>query len=146
MKRLHWIYQNKIKKHNMISFLTTPIFYLTPYIFLWSIANGLIAVGLIWVLKVSRAKYTLIVTAITTAIASIFWNWSVEFNQSTIYLNVDHPIFRISWADALNGVCVFALTSLVLGLWINRESRAAFVVKIAGIAALLTTFTDTFFF
>jgi len=130
----------------MISFLTTPIFDLTPYIALWSIANGLIAVGLIWGLKLSRSRTTLIATASTTAIASIFWNWSIEFNQSTIYLNVDHPIFRISWADAFNGVGVFALTSLVLGLWINRESRAAFVVKIAGISALVTTFTDTFFF
>ncbi|NUN66979.1 hypothetical protein HCU40_20015 (plasmid) [Pseudanabaena biceps] len=130
----------------MTGFLTTPIFYLTPYIFLWSIANGLIAVGIIWILKLSKTRSTLIATAATTAIASIFWNWSIEFNQSTIYLNVDHPIFRISWADAMDGVCVFTFTSLVLGLWINRESRATFVTKIAGISALVTIFTDTFFF
>ena len=130
----------------MISFFTTPIFYLTPYIFLWSIANGLIAIGLVLILKLSKKRSTLIAMAATTTIASIFWNWSIEFNQSTIYLNVDHPIFRISWADALDGVCVFAFTSLVLGLWINRESLATLVVKIAGISALVTTFTDTFFF
>jgi fucose 4-O-acetylase-like acetyltransferase len=130
----------------MIGFLFTPIFYLTPYIFLWSIANGLIAVGLVWGLKLSRSRETLISTALTTAIASIFWNWSIEFNQSTIYLNVDHPIFRISWADAGNGVGVFALTSLVLGIWVNPQAQAVSTIRIAGVAALLTTFTDTFFF
>lgn len=130
----------------MISFLTTPIFFLTPYITLWSIANGLIVIGLLKLLNIQTSSLTKLATASTTAIASIIWNWSIEFNQSTIYLNVDHPIFRISWADALNGVCVFALTSLVLGLWVNRESKAVLVGAIAGIAALLTTFTDTFFF
>ena len=130
----------------MINFFTTPIFFLTPYIALWSIVNGLIVIGILKLLRIKTSKTTKIATALTTAIASIFWNWSVEFNQSTIYLNVDHPIFRISWADALNGVCVFALTSVILGIWVNRDSRAAFVVQIAGIAALLTTFTDTFFF
>jgi fucose 4-O-acetylase-like acetyltransferase len=108
----------------MINFSIAPIFYLTPYIALWSIANGLIAIGLIWGLKLSRSRQTLIATALTTAIASIFWNWSIEFNQSTIYLNVDRPIFRISWADALNGVGVFALTSIVLGMWVDPQARA----------------------
>lgn len=45
-----------------------------------------------------------------------------------------------------NGVCVFALTSLVLGGWIDRQSPAATVAKIAGVAAIVTILTDTFFF
>jgi hypothetical protein len=81
-----------------------------------------------------------------TAIGSILWNWSIEFNRSTIYLNVDHPYLRISWADALNGVCVFSLTVLVLGLFIAPQESAQKVAKIAGVAAILTIFTDTFFF
>jgi hypothetical protein len=76
----------------------------------------------------------------------MLWNWSIEFNQSTVYLNVDHSYLRISCADTLNGVCVFALTSLVLGLWANPQGQATTVAKIAGIAALWTIFTDTFFF
>jgi hypothetical protein len=66
------------------------------------------------------------------------WNWSIEFNRSTIYLNVDHPILRISWADALNSVCVFALNCLVLGLWIDRQNPSSKIVQIASIAAILT--------
>jgi len=130
----------------MIRFLTTPIFFLTPYIALWSIFNGLLTIVLLQLLQLKTNRLTKLATAATTAIASILWNWSIEFNQSTIYLNVDHPIFRISWADFLDGVCIFALTALVLGLWVNPQSPAAIVVKIAGVAALVTIFTDTFFF
>ncbi|NJM75644.1 MAG: hypothetical protein HC852_07510 [Acaryochloridaceae cyanobacterium RU_4_10] len=130
----------------MMNFLTTPIFFLTPYVFFWSILNGLIVVGLLKLLKMKVPRTTWVVTALTTAIASILWNWSISFNQSTIHLNVDHPLLRISWADALNGVCVFALTALVLGLWTNPQEQAQVVSKIALVAALLTVFTDTFFF
>jgi hypothetical protein len=130
----------------MMNFLTTPIFFLTPYIVLWSIFNGLLTIGLLKLLKLKTSRRTQLATVATTAIASMLWNWSIEFNQSTIYLNVDHPYLRISWADGLNGVCVFALTSLVLGLWISPQNQAATVAKIAGIAALVTIFTDTFFF
>lgn len=130
----------------MIQFLTTPIFYLTPYIFLWSIFNGIIVFSLIRVLKLSSSKSTQVVAAFTTAIASIVWNWSIEFNQSTIHLNVDHPIFRISWADAINGVGVFALTSFFLGMFINKKQEAGMIARVASLAALVTVITDTFFF
>jgi hypothetical protein len=130
----------------MITFFTTPVFYLTPYIFFWSVLNGLIVVGLLKLLKIKTTKITQIATAITTAVASILWNWSIEFNRSTIHLNVDHPYLRISWADALNGICVFALTALVLSMFTDKEAPAQFVTKIASVAALLTIFTDTFFF
>jgi hypothetical protein len=130
----------------MMTFLTTPIFFLTPYIFVWSILNGLIVVGLLKLLKLKTVRKTLIATALTTAISSILWNWSIVFNQSTIYLNVDHPYLRISWADTLNGICVYALTAFVLGIFISPQEPARVIAKIAGIAALLTVFTDTFFF
>jgi hypothetical protein len=129
----------------MMQFLTTPIFYLTPYIFFWSIVNGTIVFVLVRLLKLLDARSTLAVAA-TTAIGSILWNWSIEFNQSTIHLNVDHPYLRISWADALNGICVFSLTVLVLGLFVAPQESAQKVAKIAGVAALWTIFTDTFFF
>ena len=79
-------------------------------------------------------------------IAVILWNWSIAFNQSTIYLNVDAPIFRISWADALDAVCVFACTALILGAVVNREAPAEWVVKVTGLAALVTLVTDVFLF
>ncbi len=130
----------------MITFFTNPIFYLTPYIFCWSLVNGLVTIGLLALLKMRLSRSIQISTALTTAIGSIVWNWSMTYNQSYIHLDVDHPYLRISWADALNGVCVFSLTTLVLGLLIVPKESAQQVIKIASIAALLTTFTDTFFF
>jgi hypothetical protein len=130
----------------MTNFLTTPIFYLTPYIFCWSLFNGLVILLLLSLLKIRISRPIQIATALATAIGSMLWNWSIEFNRSTIYLNVDHPYLRISWADALNGFCVFSLTVLVLGLFIAPQESAQKVAKIAGVAALWTTFTDTFFF
>jgi hypothetical protein len=130
----------------MINLLTNPIFYLTPYIFLWSLFNGLITIVLLSLLKMRVSRLVQITTGLTTAIGSILWNWSIEFNRSTIHLNVDSPYLRISWADALNGVCVFSLIVLVLGLFIAPQESAQKVAKIAGVAALWTIFTDTFFF
>jgi hypothetical protein len=130
----------------MTNFLTTPIFYLTPYIFCWSLFNGLATLMLLSLLKMRISRPIQIATGLTTAIGSILWNWSIEFNRSTIHLNVDHAYLRISWADTLNGVCVFSLTVLVLGLLIAPQESAQKVAKIAGVAALWTIFTDTFFF
>jgi hypothetical protein len=130
----------------MNNFLTTPIFYLTPYVFGWSLFNGLLTLGLCSLSKLKLSRSTQITTGLTTAIGSILWNWSMAFNRSDIHLDVDHPYLRISWADALNGICVFGLTALILGLWIARQDSAQKVTKIAGVAAILTIFTDTFFF
>lgn len=130
----------------VIQFLTTPVFFLTPYIFLWSILNGLITAGLLNLLKSGVSKKTIIITILTTAIASIIWNWSIEFNRSTIYLNVDHPSLRVSWADTLNSIGVFALVSFTLSILTCRNKPALVVTKIAGLAALVTLITDTFFF
>jgi hypothetical protein len=127
-------------------FLGKSMVFLTPSVFVWSIVNGLLAVGMLKLLQIKAPNETLIALLVTTAIASMLWNWSIVFNQSTIHLNVDHPYLRISWADGLNGGCVFALNALVLGLWVNAKEQASIVVKISGIAALVTIVTDTFFF
>jgi hypothetical protein len=113
---------------------------------MWSLFNGLIVMGLIKLLKISGSRKMQIMTGVTTTIGSILWNWSMEFNQSTVHLNVDHPYLRISWADGLNGVCVFALTAGVLGFWADPRSPSNMVARVAGLAAIVTVFTDTFFF
>jgi hypothetical protein len=103
----------------LINVSTTPIFDLTPYIFMWSVLHEMITLGILKIIKIKLARNSQIATAVTTAVASILWNWSIEFNQYTIHLNVDHPYLRISWADALNGICVFALIS-IFGGFINK--------------------------
>lgn len=130
----------------MIQFLTTPIFYLEPWIFLWGILCGLIVIGIIRALKFPVTRKTPLAAGSATMLAIWAWNWSIEFNRSTIYLNVDHPIFIISWADAICAICVFAAVAFVLGWFVNRNEPAGLVIKIAGIAALVTLLADTFVF
>ncbi len=130
----------------MIKFFTTPIFYITPYIIFWSILNGLIVYGLIRLLKLHVSHRSQIVTSMATALTSIAWNWSIFFNRSTLYLNVDHPALRISWADGLNGICVFAAVSFLLGQFTSKKCPAETVTTTATLAALVTWVTDIFFF
>ena len=130
----------------MIGFMTTPIFYLTPYIALWSVLLGAISVALLRPFKLERFAQARASVWIAASFASLLWNWSIEFNGSTQFLNVDHPIFRISWADALNAVCVFAAVSSVLGFFTARDVPANLLARVAGLAALMTVLADTFLF
>lgn len=130
----------------MIAFMTTPIFYLTPYIALWSILIGAISVMLLKPFMLELPFAARVSVWLAASSASMIWNWSIEFNGSTQFLNVDHPIFRVSWADSLNGVCVFAAVSGALGFFTARSVTANVVARVAGLAALITLLADTFLF
>lgn len=130
----------------LILFLTTPIFFLTPYIALWSVLIGAITVALFKPFKLELPAQARASVWVAASLASLLWNWSIEFNGSTQFLNVDHPIFRISWADAMNAVCVFAAVSSVLGFFTARDVPANLVARVAGLAALVTVLADTFLF
>jgi hypothetical protein len=130
----------------MIGFMTTPIFFLTPYIALWSVLLGAITVALLRPLRLELSVQARASVWIAVGLASLLWNWSVEFNGSTQFLNIDHPIFRISWADALNAMCVFAAVSSVLGFFTARDVSASLLARVAGLAALVTVLADTFLF
>lgn len=132
--------------NTVIAFFTTPIFFLTPYIALWSILIGAITVALLRTLKLEHSAQARASVWIAASLASLIWNWSIGFNGSTQFLNVDHPIFRISWADALNAVCVFAAVSSVLGFFTARDVPANILARVAGLAALVTVLADTFLF
>jgi hypothetical protein len=130
----------------MIGFMTTPIFYLIPYIALWSVLIGAITAALLGPFKLELSAQARASVWVAASLASLLWNWSIEFNGSTKFLNVDHPIFRISWADALNAVCVFSAVSSVLGFFTARDIPANLLARVAGLAALITIFADTFLF
>jgi cell division protein FtsX len=129
-----------------IHWLTTPIFFLTPYIALWSVLIGAITVALLRPFKLELSVQARASVWISASLASMLWNWSIGFNGSTPFLNVDHPILRISWADALNAVCVFAAVSSVVGWFTARDVLANLVARVAGLAALVTVLADTFLF
>jgi hypothetical protein len=132
--------------NNLMHFMTTPIFFVTPYIALWSVLLGVISVALLGPFKLELSAQARASVWIAASLASLLWNWSIGFNGSTQFLNVDHPIFRTSWADAMNAVCVFATVSSVLGFFTAREVPANVLARVAGLAALATLLADTFLF
>jgi hypothetical protein len=132
--------------NDLIHFMTTPIFFLTPYIALWSVLLGAISAALLKPFKLELHAHARASVWIAVSLASLVWNWSIEFNGSTQFLNVDHPIFRVSWADTLNAVCVFAAVSSVLGFFTARNVSANLLARVAGLAALVTLLADTFLF
>lgn len=132
--------------NNLIAFMTTPVFYLTPYIALWSVLIGAISLVLLTPLRLELPVQARASVWWATSLASLVWNWSIELNQSTRYLNIDAPIVRVSWADGINGVCVFAAVSMVLGMFTARDVPASLVARVAGVAALVTLLADTLLF
>ena len=60
-------------------------------------------------------------------------------------LNIDWPIFPMSWSDVGSGVVAFVATAITLGLLTDRNETAWRVLAAAGIAGLLSTLVDLFF-
>ena len=60
-------------------------------------------------------------------------------------LNIDWPIFPMSWSDVGSGVIAFVATVIALGLLTDRDETALRVLGASGIAGLLATLVDLFF-
>jgi len=60
-------------------------------------------------------------------------------------LNIDWPVFPMSWSDVGSGVVAFLATVIALGLLTDSNETAWRVVAAAGIAGLLSTLVDLFF-
>jgi len=59
-------------------------------------------------------------------------------------LNIDWPVFPMSWSDVGSGVVAFVATVIALSLLTDRNESASRVVAAAGIAGLLSTLVDLF--
>ena len=59
-------------------------------------------------------------------------------------LNIDWPVFPMSWSDVGSGVVAFVATVIALSLLTDRNESASRVVAVAGIAGLLSTLVDLF--
>jgi hypothetical protein len=117
----------------------------STYQTIWHIIIGFLVFTSSYFALDKKNLKTGIVAGICTSVASFLWNWSIVFNNSTVYLNVDHPIFRISWADFFNGVCVYALVSF--GLFSSLKADQYSKIKyICLVAFVITVFFDTFLF
>jgi hypothetical protein len=65
--------------NDLIRFMTTPIFFLTPYIALWSVLLGAIVVALLKPLKLELSVQAQASVWTAASLASLLWNWSIEW-------------------------------------------------------------------
>jgi hypothetical protein len=102
-----------------------------------------VAVGLfLW--EWSREHYRFIVASFSTFLGFAAWNILQSNTGADQALNIDWPIFPLSWSDVGSGVAAFAITAIALGLLTERTQPAWRVMIAAGMAGLLATLVDLF--
>ncbi len=90
----------------------------------------------------SRKGPRLLASAASTFLGFTAWNVLQSNTGADLALNIDWPVFPLSWSDVGSGVASFVVTVVVLGLVVNRAEPAWRVVAAAGIAGLLATAVD----
>lgn len=115
-----------------------------PYIFIWAIIIAISVFSYSYTIVLAKNLKTSLITGIVAFFSIFIWNYTIELNQSTIYLNVDHPIFRISWADFWDSILVTGILSFGLNFINNITSKQ--IIKISLFAFIITLFADIFLF
>ena len=95
--------------------------------------------------KWSKIHFRFAVTALSTFLGYTAWNLLQNATGADSLLNIDWPIFPMSWSDVGSGVVAFVATAITLGLLTDRNETAWRVLAAAGIAGLLSTLVDLFF-
>jgi hypothetical protein len=92
----------------------------------------------------SRQNYRFVVSSVSTFVGFTAWNVLQSATGADQALNVDWPVFPLSWSDFGSGVAAFAVTASVLGLLTEREQPAGRVMMAAAVAGALASLIDLF--
>ena len=92
----------------------------------------------------SKKPYRFVVMSVSTFLGFSAWNVLQSATGADLALNIDWPVFPLSWSDFGSGVAAFAVTALVLGLVTDREQPAGTVMMAAVIAGALAALVDLF--
>lgn len=106
-------------------------------------AAGVLAGGGLFAWRWSRANGRFVIGAVATTFAFVLWRL-VLLSANGANLDVDGPVFGLSFEDVGSGVLAFGLTSLALTLARDREEAAWRVTMAALIAGGLATVADRF--
>jgi hypothetical protein len=112
-------------------------------IFIWSLITGIIVAVFPIVFK--KDVRTALISGIATFIAVYSFNWMIDYSNATIYLNVDHQILRVSWADLLDSIVVYAFVSFALFSFLQKEEYYK-IKHVSIIAFIATLLVDTILF
>jgi hypothetical protein len=102
-----------------------------------------VAIGL-YAWEWSRARYRFLVAAVATFLGFVAWNVLQSATGADLALNIDWPVFPLSWSDVGSGAVSFMMTVIVLGLGTERKELAWRVVAVSGIAGVLAMLVDLF--
>lgn len=94
--------------------------------------------------KWSRDHFRFAFSSLSTFSGFTAWNLLQNATGADQALNIDWPIFPISWSDIGSGVVVFVVTVITLGVLTDRNETAWRVVAASAIAGLLSTLVDLF--
>ena len=94
--------------------------------------------------KWSKDHFRFAVSSLSTCLGFTAWNLLQNATGADSVLNIDWPVFPMSWSDVGSGVVAFVATVIALGLLTDRNESASRVVATAGIAGLLSTLVDLF--
>lgn len=118
--------------------------FLISDILLWAFVSAIITAAVLLAWKWARHRFRFAVVALTTFLGFTAWNVIQSSTGADFPLNIDWPIFPLSWADFGSGVSAFAVTAFVLGLITDRKEDSWKVVGAASIAGLLAMLIDLF--
>ena len=94
--------------------------------------------------KWSRQRYRFITSSLATFLGFAVWNILQSDTGADQVLNIDWPLFPLSWSDVGSGVAAFVLTAMTLGFLTDREQPAWRVMLAAGVAGVLASSVDLF--
>src|SRR3989442_11240848 len=94
--------------------------------------------------KWSKDHFRFAFASLTTFLGFTVWNLLQNATGADRVLNIDWPVFPLSWSDVGSGVIVFVATVFTLGLLTDRNEPAWRVVAASAIAGLLSTLVDLF--
>ena len=113
-------------------------------IFLSALFSSILVIVGLFIWRWSRLQYRFLVSALTTFLGFVAWNILQSNTDADLALNIDWPIFPLSWSDVGSGVAAFVVTVITLGLIIDRRELVWRIVAASGIAGLLAMLVDLF--
>lgn len=118
--------------------------FLVTDIFLFAFVSGVVVFISAYLWTWSRQHYRFVVASVSTFLGFAAWNVVQSTTGADQALNIDWPVFPLSWSDLGSGVAAFALTAVFLGLLTEREQPAGRVMMTAAMAGVLATLVDLF--
>lgn len=113
-------------------------------IFLSALLSSIVVIAGLYVWSWSRSHYRFLVSALATFLGFAAWNILQSSTGADLALNIDWPVFPLSWSDVGSGVSAFVATVITLGLIVDRKEPAWRIVAASGIAGLLAMLVDLF--